>query len=99
MKSKPPAKPQLSPQEMQAVAQADHEKWSRIAADPSLSPQAAAWARNVVRSKAAELELWGKVRPQKEQSQPGDEQLGKALGITPSQPSPPTRTNPGQASI
>jgi hypothetical protein len=40
-----------------AQAQADQDKWSRVAADPSLSPRAAAWAKGAAISAAAEVTL------------------------------------------
>jgi hypothetical protein len=40
-----------------AAAHANKERFSRIAADPQLSPQAASWARNLARSWGAAVKL------------------------------------------
>jgi hypothetical protein len=49
--------PELSPKQKLAKAQADADHWGAIAANPKLSPEAAAWAFNVARSARAEVAL------------------------------------------
>jgi hypothetical protein len=46
----PQPQPELSPQEKLPKAQANADHWGAIAADRSLSPEAAAWAFNLARS-------------------------------------------------
>ena len=43
----PKPQPELSPQQKLAKAQANADHWGAIAADPDLSPEAAAWAFNL----------------------------------------------------
>ena len=43
-------------------AQSELDLWTKVAADPALSPAAASWARNVMRSVRAEVELLHKAR-------------------------------------
>ena len=52
-------KPQPEPNAEQALAkaQADADHWGAIAANPNLSPEAAAWAFNIARSARAEVAL------------------------------------------
>ena len=64
MKSKPqsknsqkPTPPEPSLQQRTAQAQADLKKWAAVAADPSLSPEAAAAVQGLARSSQAELML------------------------------------------
>ena len=54
-------KPQTEPNPEQALAKAlaDADHWGRIAADPNLSPMAAAWAFNVARSARAKAQPCG----------------------------------------
>ena len=60
-KSDKPEQPaELSPQESLAQAQADAEKWAKIAAHPSLNPKASAWAADQARSARASMKLWQK---------------------------------------
>ena len=70
MKSRPSSKkstpqpqpqPELSPQEKLAQVQAKAAKWSQVAADPSLSPPAAAWALGAAKSYGAAASLLLKV--------------------------------------
>ena len=56
----PKPQPEPSPEQALAKAQADADHWGKIAADPNLSPEAAAWAFNVARSARASATLWGK---------------------------------------
>ena len=55
-------KPQPEPNAEQALAkaQADADHWGKIAADPNLSPEAAAWALNLARSARASATLWAR---------------------------------------
>ncbi len=46
-----------SPEEKLAATQREAAKWAAIAADPTISPSAAAFARNLARSANAEVEL------------------------------------------
>jgi hypothetical protein len=48
---------ELTPEEKMHAAQGRQDKWSKVAADPSLSPRAAAWAQGLARSAAAEVVL------------------------------------------
>ena len=57
---KPEQPAELSPQESLAQAQADAEKWAKIAAHPSLNPKASAWAADQARSARASMKLWQK---------------------------------------
>jgi hypothetical protein len=54
---KPQPQPELSPVEALAKALADADHWGAIAANPNLSPEAAAWAFNIARSARAEVAL------------------------------------------
>jgi hypothetical protein len=45
-----------------AEQQAEVAKWTAVASDPSLSPQAAAWARGIARSSAAAVKLYQKAK-------------------------------------
>jgi hypothetical protein len=56
-KSTSPASP-LSISAKLARARAEQAKWNRIAASPSLSPEAAAWAKDNARSYAAAASLY-----------------------------------------
>ena len=90
--------PQPSPQEKLAAAQADAEKWRQVAANPDLSPQAAAVAQNAARSAAAEVRLRQKgLAYQAEQQDQTEAQLAQVLGLSDSpqgQPSPFTTPSP-----
>jgi hypothetical protein len=57
---KPRHAPPLSLPEKLARARADQAKWNRVAAHPSLSPEAAAWAKDAARSSAAAATLYQK---------------------------------------
>jgi len=94
-KSKQPApqQPVLSPQQKLERAQADHRKWSAIAADPKLSPKAAAWAKDVARMAAAEVTLRQKALTYKEPET--DLELEKLFGITRSPQGRLSFSNPG----
>jgi hypothetical protein len=99
MKSPKPAKPkpdktqsaqpqpEPSPQEALAKAQADAEHWGAIAAQPNLSPEAAAWAFNLARSARASATLWGKAL-QAPAPQQGDPMLRSLLNLGAPTPSP-----------
>src|SRR5271157_4773864 len=45
-----------------ADEQGELEKWTAVASDPSLSPQAAAWAHGIARSSAAAVKLYQKAK-------------------------------------
>ncbi len=47
----------LSPEEKLAAAQREAAKWTAIAADPAISPSAAAFVRDLARSANAEVDL------------------------------------------
>lgn len=96
---RPPKPP--SPQEKMAAAQADADKWTQVAANPNLSPRAAAWAQNMARSAKAEVQLRQKdlayqgENPPQESS--GDPYLDRLLGLNSSpqgQPPPSSPENP-----
>ena len=53
----PKPQPELSPQQKLAKAQANADHWGAIAANPDLSPEAAAWAFNLARSARASATL------------------------------------------
>jgi len=53
----PKPQPEPNPDQALAKAQADADHWGAIAADPNLSPEAAAWAFNIARSARAEVAL------------------------------------------
>jgi hypothetical protein len=78
MKSKPKSQPQKqqepqpSLQDKVAQAQASQQKWSQLAADPTLSPQAAQYAKNLARSYAAAQRLGDKALAYQDPS--GDQQ-------------------------
>ena len=88
MNSHPPTPqgPPLSLPEKLAQAQADLAKWSRVAAHPNLSPEAAAWAKDAARSCAAVVSLYQKAldweaagRPPPK-SKPPDSETGSETG-------------------
>ena len=56
----PKPQPEPNPDQALAKAQADADHWGAIAANPNLSPEAAAWAFNLARSARASATLWGK---------------------------------------
>ena len=51
---------EASPQEALATAQADAERWAKLAGDPQLSPRAAAFAAEQGKSARASASLWRK---------------------------------------
>ena len=94
---KPQPQPELSPQEKLAKAQANADHWGAIAANPNLSPEAAAWAFNLARSARASATLWGKALQAQDQPQQGDQMLRSLLNLgapTPSQPPSSGQTTP-----
>ena len=66
-------------------AQADQQKWNRVASDPSLSPKAAHWAREQARSAGAERRLREKAASYQDPN--ADQSQQQAMGGT-DQPSP-----------
>ena len=80
--SKPQQEVELTPEQKMQAAVADQAKWSRVAADPDLSPAAAAWAAGAARSAAAEVKL-------RQKAQSPDQILDPNLAITLGQPWPP----------
>src|ERR1700756_4829532 len=98
-KSKPKQEPELSPEEKMQAAQADYQKWSKVAADPSLSPAAAAWALGVAKSAQAEIALRQKAA--QHNGQTPERNLAITLGLplpqdqpTSLEPNPLTPTRP-----
>lgn len=55
-KSKPSKQPP-TPEEKLALSQNNQAKYERVAADPQLSPEAAAWAKSMARGFAAETRM------------------------------------------
>jgi len=84
--------PVPSPQEKPAQALAERDRWLRIAASPSLSPKAAAWAASVARSYQAAAQLGQKALDYRQER---DQNLQKVLLITPSPPAPPPVSEQG----
>jgi hypothetical protein len=91
-------KPQPEPNAEQALAkaQADADHWGKIAADPNLSPEAAAWAFNLARSPRASATLWGKAVLWARSQGQGDQMtmLRGLLNPGAPTPSPPPSSDP-----
>ena len=91
--SKP--QPEPNPDQALAKAQADADHWGAIAADPNLSPEAAAWAFNLARSARAEVALRQRGQQAQAQNQPpGDPMLQSLLNLGAPTPSPPPSSDP-----
>ena len=92
----PKPQPELSPQEKLAKAQADADHWGKIAADPNLSPEAAAWAFNIARSARAEVALRQKAVLWARSQGQGDQMtmLRSLLNLPAPTPSPPPSSDP-----
>ena len=93
---KPQPQPELSPQEKLAKAQADADHWGAIAANPNLSPEAAAWAFNIARSARAEVALRQKAVLWARSQGQGDQMtmLRGLLNPGAPTPSPPPSSDP-----
>ena len=103
-KQKQQGQPQPEPslQDKAALAQASQQKWSQLAADPSLSPQAAQAAKNLARSYAAAQRLGDKAlayqSPNADQQAEQDPMLTRLLQLplgSSSQENPSSSTKPG----
>lgn len=98
-----PKKPQPEGQENQeqppsseeklVAAQAEVEKWRRLAASPNLGPKAAAWVQDMVQSAQAEVRLRqkGLAYQNDPERQTDDGALAQLLGLT---SSPQDQPNP-----
>jgi len=103
MKSQPQEVP-LSQQEKMVLAQQEVERYQGLAANPNLSPRAAAWALDMARSAQASVRLRQKaIAWEAEQANPveqgNDAALAVILGLQPSnsppdQPTPSSPQNP-----
>ena len=88
----------LTPEQKMALAQQDMVKWRAMAANPNMSPKAATWALEQVRSAQAEVRLRQKAaayaaEQQNPVEQGDDAALAAVLNLPPSnllqdQPSP-----------
>lgn len=101
-----PEQPLSLPQKL-AKVRSERDEWGRIAADPTLSPEAAYAARQAYRSSAAAMKVGEKALAwQQEQNQSDQFMLARALGMPslPSQlqsgsvPNPDLPTAPGTSS-
>ena len=92
----PKPQPEPSPEQALAKAQADADHWGEIAADPNLSPEAAAWAFNVARSARASATLRGKAVLWARSQGQGDQMtmLRGLLNPGAPTPSPPPSSDP-----
>jgi hypothetical protein len=78
---RPPREPEPNPQESLEQARLDAQKWAKVAAKPGLSPAAAEWARQQMKSAQASVLLWQKAIAYQEQISKRNPELDRLLGL------------------